>query len=71
MSVRFFLSQESKGSGALSQSQVMFFHLYLGKQKRVPFIGVYIAAGCFPHEQSISPVDIRSASNFADFKKVP
>jgi dedicator of cytokinesis protein 4 len=28
MSVRFFLSQESKGSGALSQSQVIFFLLF-------------------------------------------
>ena len=33
MSVRFFLSQESKGSGALSQSQVMFLHPCLGEQK--------------------------------------
>lgn len=71
MSVRFFLSQESKGSGALSQSQVMFFQLCLGEQKRVQFIRVYIAAGCFLHEKSISLVDIWSVSNFADFKRSP
>ena len=33
MSVRFFLSQESKGSGALSQSQVIFFSSLLNRGK--------------------------------------
>lgn len=44
MSVRFFLSQESKGSGALSQSQVMFAHLGSVEQTGVRVLRAYVTA---------------------------
>lgn len=44
MSVRFFLSQESKGSGALSQSQVMFAHLRSVEQTGVRVLRAYVTA---------------------------
>lgn len=66
MSVRFFLSQESKGSGALSQSQVISFHLCWVEEsdKCSLFIFTQQCNQMFSPSKSIAPVYICSLTNF-------